>query len=59
MRDDQWQQAFDAGRAEAAAEVETVACALEALLAWPLSGPEPSRLWDEVRDALAKYREGR
>jgi len=34
---------------------EKLADALRGLVDWPLSGPEPTRLWDDARAALAAW----
>jgi Restriction alleviation protein Lar len=59
-----WYSDDERGRAKAAEVWNTRAApdiaglveAATALADWPLSGPEPSRLWDDLRQALAKFR---
>jgi len=60
MRDDEWQQAFNAGRAEAdrilysaLRQIETAQCVTD----W---GDQPhEQMMEYARAVLAKYREGR
>lgn len=58
MRDDQWQQAFDAGRAEAEGLVEALEAigSCECVYEWADQPHEQMR--ERARTALAKYRAG-